>query len=97
MSFPESTQLLLKAKKEKGLTFADIGNLLGLDEVWVASLFYGQSTASDEESDKLLKILENPKTKKEKIMSNLLESNLLIRKEYNIQAKDIEEIIEEIE
>ena len=54
MSFPESTQLLLKAKKEKGLTFADIGNLLGLDEVWVASLFYGQSTASNEESDQLL-------------------------------------------
>ena len=58
MSFPESTQLLLTAKKEKGLTFADIGNLLGLDEVWVASLFYGQSTASDEESDKLLTTLE---------------------------------------
>ena len=58
MSFPESTQLLLNAKKEKGLTFADIGNLLGLDEVWVASLFYGQSTASDEEADKLLTTLE---------------------------------------
>ena len=57
MSFPESKKLLLKAKKEKGLTFADIGNLLGLDEVWVASLFYGQSTASDEESDKLLTTL----------------------------------------
>ena len=57
MSFPESTQLLLKAKKEKGLTFADIGNLLGLDEVWVASLFYGQSTANDEESDQLLTTL----------------------------------------
>ena len=57
MSFPESTQLLLKAKKEKRLTFADIGNLLGLDEVWVASLFYGQSTASDEESDQLLTTL----------------------------------------
>ncbi len=57
MSFPESTQLLLKAKKEKGLTFADIGSLLGLDEVWVASLFYGQSTASDEEADKLLTTL----------------------------------------
>ena len=57
MSFPESTQLLLKAKKEKGLTFTDIGNLLGLDEVWVASLFYGQSTASDEESDQLLTTL----------------------------------------
>ena len=58
MSFSESTQLLLKAKKEKGLTFADIGILLGLDEVWVASLFYGQSTASDEEADKLLTTLE---------------------------------------
>ena len=57
MSFPESTQLLLKAKKEKGLTFADIGNLLGLDEVWVASLFYGQSTASDEDPDQLLTTL----------------------------------------
>ena len=57
MSFLESTQLLLKAKKEKGLTFADIGILLGLDEVWVASLFYGQSTASDEESDQLLTTL----------------------------------------
>ena len=57
MSFPESTQLLLKAKKEKGLTFTDIGILLGLDEVWVASLFYGQSTASEEESDQLLTTL----------------------------------------
>ena len=65
MSFPESTHLLLKAKKEKGLTFADIGNLLGLDEVWVASLFYGQSTASDEESDKLLTTLGLGKELKE--------------------------------
>ena len=65
MLFPESTQLLLKAKKEKGLTFADIGNLLGLDEVWVASLFYGQSTANDEESDKLLTTLGLGKELKE--------------------------------
>ena len=65
MSFPESTQLLLKAKKEKGLTFADIGNLLGLDEVWVASLFYGQSTANNEESDQLLTTLGLGKELKE--------------------------------
>ena len=65
MSFPKSTQLLLKAKKEKGLTFADIGILLGLDEVWVASLFYGQSTASDEESDQLLTTLGLGKELKE--------------------------------
>ena len=54
MSFLEATPLLLKAKKERGLTFSDIGNLLGLDEVWVASLFYGQATASKEEAEKLL-------------------------------------------
>ena len=54
MSFLEATPLLLKAKKEQGLTFSDIGNLLGLDEVWVASLFYGQATASKEEAEKLL-------------------------------------------
>ena len=54
MSFTEATSLLLKAKKEKGLTFSDIGNVLGLDEVWVASLFYGQATASEEEAIKLL-------------------------------------------
>ena len=65
MSFLEATPLLLKAKKEKGLTFADIGILLGLDEVWVASLFYGQSTASDEESDKLLTTLGLGKELKE--------------------------------
>ena len=46
MSFPEATSSLLKAKKEQGLTFSDIGNMLGLDEVWVASLFYGQATVS---------------------------------------------------
>ena len=54
MSFLEATPLLLKAKKEKGLTFSDIGNLLGFDEVWVASLFYGQATASEKEAEKLL-------------------------------------------
>ena len=54
MSFLEATPLLLKAKKEQGLTFSDIGNLLGFDEVWVASLFYGQATASDSEAEKLL-------------------------------------------
>ena len=52
MSFPEATSLLLKAKKEKGLSFLDIENMLRLDEAWVASLFYGKATASEEEAIK---------------------------------------------
>ena len=65
MSFLEATPLLLKAKKEQGLTFSDIGNLLGLDEVWVASLFYGQATASEEESISLIEALDLPSDLKE--------------------------------
>ena len=49
---------LLSSKRSKGITFADLENLLGRDEVWIASLFYGQSTASADEADKLVEILE---------------------------------------
>ena len=54
MSLPSFTKLLLKAKKEKNLSFEDLGKLLNRDEVWVASLFYGQATASEEESSSLI-------------------------------------------
>jgi cyanate lyase len=51
------TQTLLAAKRQKGITFADLEALLGRDEVWVASLFYGQSAASEEEAIKLVEVL----------------------------------------
>ena len=51
------TASLMAAKKAKGMSFADLGSALGLDEVWVASLFYGQATASPEEADKLASLL----------------------------------------
>ena len=54
------TPTLMAAKKAKGLSFADLENLLGLDEVWIASLFYGQSTASAEEASKLGAALDLP-------------------------------------
>ena len=57
MSLPSLTKLLLKAKKEKKLSFEDLGRLLNRDEVWVASLFYGQATASEEESSSLIAAL----------------------------------------
>ena len=57
MSLPSFTKLLLKAKKEKKLSFEEIGKLLNRDEVWVASLFYGQATASEEESSSLIAAL----------------------------------------
>lgn len=57
MSIPEITQKLLAAKKEKGLTFADLEKILGRDEVWIASVFYRQASASDEEAKLLVEAL----------------------------------------
>lgn len=51
------TEKLLAAKKAKGLTFADLEQKLGRDEVWIASLFYRQANASEDEASKLLAIL----------------------------------------
>ncbi|WP_059001841.1 cyanase [Leptolyngbya sp. NIES-2104] len=57
MTIPEITQKLLAAKKAKGLTFTDLEAVLGRDEVWIASLFYRQSTATEDEASKLLNAL----------------------------------------
>jgi cyanate lyase len=54
------TEQLLTAKKVKGLTFADLGKILGRDETWIASLVYGQATADQEEATKLLEVLDLP-------------------------------------
>ncbi|MEB3166213.1 MAG: cyanase [Cyanobacteriota bacterium] len=49
---------LLAAKRRLGLSFADLGARLGVDEVWIASLIHGQATASPEEARTLLAALE---------------------------------------
>lgn len=56
----ELTEVLLSAKKEKGLSFDQLGTLLGQNEVWVAALFYQQASASFEQADKLLEALGLP-------------------------------------
>ena len=57
MSIPDITQQLLAAKQAKGLSFTDLEKILGRDEVWIAALFYGQASASEEEASKLLDAL----------------------------------------
>ncbi|MBD2046484.1 cyanase [Coleofasciculus sp. FACHB-64] len=58
MTIPEITQILLAAKKEKGLSFADLEKVVGRDEVWIAAVMYRQASASEEEASKLLFALE---------------------------------------
>ncbi len=56
----ELTETLLSAKQEKGLSFEQLGILLGQNEVWVAALFYQQASASVEQAEKLLDALGLP-------------------------------------
>lgn len=48
---------LIKMKESKGLTFQEIGEMLGRDKVWAAALFYRQASASREEAEILKKLL----------------------------------------
>jgi cyanate lyase len=52
------SQTLLSAKRRKGVSFAELESLLHRDEVWIASLLYGQATASPEEAQILLATLD---------------------------------------
>jgi cyanate lyase len=54
------TTTLLAAKQAKGLSFAELGNALGRDEVWVAALVYGQASASPQEAARLGELLALP-------------------------------------
>ncbi|KAH8891406.1 cyanate hydratase [Thozetella sp. PMI_491] len=54
---PAYSRVLFAAKTAKGLTFEQIGQKLGRNEVAVAALFYGQAQASEEDTQKLADIL----------------------------------------
>ena len=60
MRMSEMTKELLLAKKEKNLSFEEIGRNPGYGEVWVAALFYGQATASADDAVKLSDLLGLP-------------------------------------
>lgn len=55
--FPDITSKLLTAKKEKGMSFAEIGKAVGRDEVWIASVIYRQASANSDEASKILSTL----------------------------------------
>jgi len=58
MEISEFTEVLMEAKEEKGLTFQEIGDILGRSEMWTAALFFSQAKASTEEAEKIISTLE---------------------------------------
>ena len=55
--FPEVTDKLLSAKKQKGMSFADLEKAVGRDEVWIAAVIYRQASASEDEASKIVSAL----------------------------------------
>ena len=53
-----TTKTLLEAKRNLGLSFTDLAQALGHDEVWVAALVYRQASATPEEATRLADLLE---------------------------------------
>jgi cyanate lyase len=54
MEIANITEALSAAKEAKGLSFADLGKLVGRSEMWVAALFYGQARATAQEARKIV-------------------------------------------
>lgn len=55
--FPEITQLILRAKLAKELTFIDLATAVGCNPVFLAAVCYRQASASDGQAVKLLDVL----------------------------------------
>ncbi len=58
MNVSAATTELLEAKRARGVTFAELGKLIGRDEVWVAALMYGQARADADEAKKIIDALD---------------------------------------
>jgi cyanate lyase len=57
MTRQEATELIVKAKKEKGLTWEAIAQEVGAHKVWVTSALLGQNSMTAEEAEKATKML----------------------------------------
>ncbi len=53
MEISEYTEVLLAAKEEAGLTFEALAKKVGLSEVYVAALLYGQAKAEEDVAEKI--------------------------------------------
>lgn len=76
MPISEITEKLLAAKKDKGITFEDLEQAVGLDETWIASVIYRQASASLEEATKIVTSLGLPESMAEPLTVPPLKGSL---------------------
>jgi len=65
MEISKTTEMLLKAKEDRKLSFAAIGKGIGRSELWVSALFYGQAQATKSEAGKIVARLGLGRNRKE--------------------------------
>jgi len=58
MNFDPVTQTILKAKAERGLSWAKLSDELGATDVWIASCVYGEISMLPATADKLCELLD---------------------------------------
>ena len=58
MDKTEMTLTILKAKKNKGLTWETLASRIGMSELWVASCCHGENSMTAETADKLCAALD---------------------------------------
>src|SRR5215210_7325359 len=58
MTREEATELILKAKKKKGLTYAAIADKVGTHKVWTTAALLGQHPMSAEQADAVVDLLD---------------------------------------
>ena len=58
MDRSELSKTLLDAKKRKGLSWEDLSQKVGMSDVWLASVLYGESAAPEDVAQKIAKVLD---------------------------------------
>jgi cyanate lyase len=54
------TGLVLEAKREQGLSFADLAERVGADRVWLTAALHGQHPLSAQQAEKVAELLRLP-------------------------------------
>jgi cyanate lyase len=73
----EMVEALLEAKRERGVSWADLSQAIGMSEVWLASLFYGESSATEEIATKVCRVLDLPESVRHALMDYPVKGNSL--------------------
>jgi cyanate lyase len=71
----EMSEALLEAKRERGVSWAELSQAVGMSEIWLASLFYGESSATEEIATKICRILDLPENVRHAMMDYAVKGN----------------------